>query len=49
MKIILESQIDMLYDIFMSSSIPLFQKEAVGEKISAMKKRLLDTEEKSDE
>ena len=49
MKIIMESQIDMLYDIFMSSSIPLFQKEAVGEKISAMKKKLLVSEAKSDE
>ena len=49
MKIILESQIDMLYDIFMSSSIPLFQKEAVGERISAMKKKLLTSEAESDE
>lgn len=49
MKIILESQIDMLYEIFMSSSIPLFQKEAVGEKITAMKRRLLGSEADSDE
>ena len=49
MKIIMESQIDMLYEIFMSSSIPLFQKEAVGEKIAAMKKKLLGSEADSDE
>lgn len=49
MKIIMESQIDMLYEIFMSSSIPLFQKEAVGEKIAAMKKRLLGEEADADE
>ena len=39
-KIIMEYQIDMLYEIFMSSSLPLYQKEAVGEKISAMKEKL---------
>lgn len=39
-KIIIEYQIDMLYEIFMSSSLPLYQKEAVGEKISAMKEKL---------
>ena len=49
MKIIMESQIDMLYDIFMSSSIPLFQKEAVGEKISEMKRKLKASEADSDE
>ena len=49
MQIIMESQIDMLYDIFMSSSLPLFQKEAVGEKISAMKKKLVTSEGESDE
>ena len=48
-KIILESQIDMLYEIFMSSSIPLYQKESVGEKISAMKKRLADSEVNSND
>ena len=49
MKVIMEAQIDMLYDIFMSSSIPLFQKEAVGEKISAMKRTLKASEADSDE
>ena len=37
---VIRTQVDMLYDIFMSSSIPLYQKEAVGERISEMKKTL---------
>ena len=49
LKRIMEAQIDMLYEIFMSSSIPLYQKEAVGEKISAMKKELASYSEESDE
>jgi chromosome segregation ATPase len=48
-KRIMEAQIDMLYEIFMSSSIPLYQKEAVGEKISAMKKELASYSEENDE
>lgn len=39
-NLILSSQIDMLYDIFMSSSLPHFQKEAMSEKISSMRKEL---------
>ena len=39
-KIILSSQIDMLYEIFMSSSLPQYQKEAVGNKIAEMKRHL---------
>ncbi len=39
-KIIMQYQIDMLYEVFMSSSLPLYQKEAIGEKISAMKSKL---------
>lgn len=39
-KIIISAQIDMLYEVFMSSSLPLYQKEAIGEKISAMRKTL---------
>ena len=38
---VISSQVDMLYEIFMTSSLPLYQKEAVGEKISEMKKSLL--------
>ena len=47
-KIIMQSQIDMLYEIFMSSSIPLYQKETVGEKINSMRKTLSGLEVKSD-
>ena len=41
MRTVMRAQVDMLYEIFMSSSLPLYQKEAVGEKISEMKKALL--------
>ena len=36
-RLILSSQIDMLYDIFMTSALPQYQKDAVGEKIAKMK------------
>ena len=48
-KIIMQSQIDMLYEIFMSSSIPLYQKEAVGAKVNAMKKLLERSEVENDD
>lgn len=37
MRVILTAQIDMLYDIFMTSALPQYQKDAVGERISEMK------------
>ncbi len=37
---ILLSQVDMLYDIFMTSSIPHYQKEATGERINRMRKEI---------
>ena len=40
MKIILTSQIDMLYNIFMTSSLPQFEKEEIGKKISQMREEL---------
>jgi len=40
MKIILSSQIDMLYSIFMASSLPQFEKEEIGNKISKMREEL---------
>lgn len=40
MKIVLQAQIDMLYDIFMTSALPQYQKDAVGERISKMKEAL---------
>ena len=36
-RILMRSQVDMLYDIFMTSSLPQYSKDAVGEKIAAMK------------
>ena len=47
-KIILRAQVDMLYEIFMSSSLPQYSKDAVGEKIGAMK-AVLSSEEKNEE
>lgn len=40
MRVILTAQIDMLYNIFMTSALPQYQKDAVGEKISAMREVL---------
>lgn len=37
LSIIMTSQIDMLYEIFMSASLPQYQKDAIGEKIAKMK------------
>lgn len=37
LRLILNSQIDMLYEIFMSSALPTYQKDAVGERIAEMK------------
>ena len=40
LKTIMLSQVDMLYDIFMQSSLPQYSKDAVGEKVTAMKKEI---------
>lgn len=40
LKVILTAQIDMLYEIFMSASLPQYLKDNVGEKISEMKSAL---------
>ena len=37
LSLIIDGQIDMLYDIFMSSALPQYQKDAVGERIAKMK------------
>ena len=37
LRIITEAQIDMLYDVFMSSALPQYQKDAVGERIAKMR------------
>ena len=39
-KRVMSAQVDMLYEIFMSSSLPAYQKESVGERIAEMKKTL---------
>jgi len=40
---VISAQIDMLYEVFMSSSLPAYQKESVGEKITEMKRSLAET------
>ena len=37
---IMSAQIDMLYDIFMTSSLPQYQKEATGERINKLRREL---------
>ena len=37
LSIIMTSQIDMLYEIFMSASLPQYRKDAIGERIAEMK------------
>ena len=37
---VMNTQIEMLYEVFMSSSLPAYQKESVGEKIAEMKRSL---------
>ena len=40
LAIIVSTQIDMLYDIFMTSALPQYQKDAVGERVAKMKEAL---------
>lgn len=44
-KIIMTSQIDMLYEIFMSSALPQYSKDRVGERVAEMKAQLTDSED----
>lgn len=48
MRLILEGQIDMLYAIFMSSALPQYQKEEVGERICEMREELKSYERKTE-
>ena len=41
MRLILSSQVDMLYAIFISSSLPEYQKEEIGLKIQKMREELM--------
>ncbi len=40
MRIVMQNQIDMLYDIFMTSALPQYKKDDVGSRIAAMKEQL---------
>ena len=40
LRTVMAAQIDMLYDIFMSASLPQYQKDAVGERIAKMREAL---------
>ena len=39
-RLVMLSQVDMLYDIFMSSALPQYKKDEIGERIGAMKAEL---------
>ena len=41
---LLSAQVDMLYEIFISSSLPQYQKDAVGERIKKMKELIRENE-----
>ena len=45
MRTVISAQVDMLYSIFMSSSLPQYSKDAVGERIAQMKAALAKTVE----
>lgn len=40
LSVIIMTQIDMLHDIFMTSALPQYQKDAVGERVAKMKEAL---------
>ena len=44
LKTIISAQIDMLYDVFMSSSLPQYQKDAIGQRVVKMKEALGENE-----
>ena len=43
-KLILSSQVELLYDVFMSSSLPQYQKEKIGNEVARMKEKLANDE-----
>ena len=47
-RAVLSSEVDMLYEIFMQSSLPQYQKDKVGERIAGMKATLGSGETKND-
>ena len=42
LSLVMGAQTDMLYDIFMTSALPQYQKDAVGEKIAKMKEAIAE-------
>ena len=44
LRLVMDAQVDMLYELFMSSSLPQYQKDAVGERIAKMKGVLAENE-----
>ena len=46
LRIIIGAQIDMLYDVFMSSALPQYQKDEVGERIAVMREAIAANEDK---
>lgn len=39
-KTVLEGQVELLYDVFMSSSLPQYKKDEIGERVAKMKEAL---------
>ena len=42
LRLVVDAQIDMLYNVFMSSALPQYQKDAVGERIAKMKEAIAE-------
>lgn len=42
LKVVVEEQISMLYDVFMCSALPQYQKDAVGERIAKMREAVAE-------
>lgn len=46
---VMSAQVELLYDVFMSSSLPQYKKDAVGERVSLMRHKLTAEGAKADE
>ena len=44
LRLVMGAQIDMLYDVFMYSALPQYQKDAVGERIAKMKEAICEND-----
>lgn len=44
LRLVMRAQIDMLYDVFMYSALPQYQKDAVGERIAKMKEAICEND-----